>query len=401
MKIRLTIMLFILAGSCFAQNSFQWRGQNRTGIYNGEGLMEKWPEAGPDVAWVAEGLGEGHSSVSIYKNKIFTLGMTDAKGYLFCLDMKGTLLWKKMYGEEWSESFPGSRATPTVVDDKIYFVSGLGKAYCFKVEDGSNVWTVDLIEKFGARNTKWGITESPLIVDGKVIVTPGGEKDGVVALNKDTGETIWTCNAKGEMSAYCSPLLVDHNGHKIIVTHMANSIIGIEPKSGKLLWSHDQTNKWSVHANTPIYRDGYIYGVSGYGKGGVKLKLSADGSSVTEIWRNSTLDNQMGGAVLLNGNIYGAGQNNKSYQCLDWETGEQKYSISSQGKGVTIAAGNLLYCYADNGLMSLMQPGASEFVVKGSFKVEKGTGPHWAHPVIDNGIMYVRHGDALIAYKLK
>ena len=116
-----------------------------------------------------------------------------------------------------------------------------------------------------------------------------------------------------------------------------------------MLWSHGWTNKYSVHANTPIYKDGYLYCVSGYGKGGVKLKISDDGKSVKEMWRNSSLDNKMGGVILLNGKLYGSGDFNRKWFCIDWETGEELSASKFLKKGNIIFADGLLYCYSQSG----------------------------------------------------
>ena len=181
----------------------------------------------------------------------------------------------------------------------------------------------------------------------------------------------------------------------------ADNIIGLDAATGKMLWSQPQTNRWQVHANTPVYNDGGLFCFSGYGQGGVKLELSADGSSITKSWFNEKLDSRIGGMVLLNGYLYGSGDNNREWRCIDWKTGEEKYASKDIGKGVVISADGMLYCYSEKGELALVEANPSGFKILSQTKVELGTDQHWSHPVISNGRLYLRHGNTLIAYKIK
>jgi outer membrane protein assembly factor BamB len=160
------------------------------------------------------------------------------------------------------------------------------------------------------------------------------------------------------------------------------------------------TNKWDVHPNTALYSDGFVYCVSGYGKGGVKLRLSEDGSSVEEVWTNSTLDNQMGGVILHEGRLYGAGHDNRQFICLDWETGEELHSTRDFQRGNTIFADGLLYFYDERGKVGLIQPQEKGFTMISEFEVTYGERQHWAHLVIEDKKLYVRHGNALMVYSI-
>jgi len=179
-----------------------------------------------------------------------------------------------------------------------------------------------------------------------------------------------------------------------------NSILGIDATDGKLLWSFGHENQWSVHPNTPVYSDGYIYCVSGYGKGGVMLKLSADGSSVKKVWFDEELDNQMGGVVLVDGRLYGAGHHSRKLFCLDWNTGEELFSTKKIQRGNTIFADGLLYCYDEKGNVNLVRPGENNFEIVSSFEVPYGKSQHWAHLVIHNKRLYIRHGTSLMVYSI-
>lgn len=383
------------------QITAQWRGPGRSGIYNETGLLKKWPEQGPGLLWHFDGLGKGYSSPVIASDKIFITGMINGTGTLFCLDLSGKLIWKTEYGPEWTESYEGTRTTPTFVDGKLFLHSGYGLAICVNAADGKILWSVDLQKQFDARIPKWGIAESPLVTGDKVIFSAGGSKFNIVALNINDGKTTWTSEGKGDKSAYCSPHQVTHNGKNIILTITADNILGINPDNGNMIWSYPKTNTWSVHPNTPLYHEGMLYCVSGYGSGGIMLKLSDDGTKVTEVWTNTTLDNQMGGVILMNGNIYGSGQKDVSWQCLDWKTGAVKQKSKEIAKGTVIAAGGMLYAYTEKGEVVLINPVESGFEIVSKFKIDIGLEQHWAHMVINKGVLFVRHGNALIAYDVR
>ncbi len=246
-----------------AQETAQWRGPDRDGIYNETGLLKIWPDAGPALLWHFDGLGEGHSSAAVTGNRVYTTGMLEGIGYLFCFDLAGKLNWKVPYGEEWTESWPGVRSTPLIKNGKIYLLSGFGKLVCRNADDGAFIWSVDILKDYQGPNIQWGVTENLLIDGNKLFCTVGGTEANVIALNPDTGKLIWKSSGKGEPSAYGSPALIKLGQKHILVTHTAKSILGIDTENGKLLWSHDQPNKYSVHANTPLFHEGYLYCVSG------------------------------------------------------------------------------------------------------------------------------------------
>ena len=384
-----------------AQDGTRWRGPDGSGVYYETGLLETWPADGPEILWYFGGLGQGFSSPVFAGGKIYVSGMEKATGYIYCLSNYGKLLWKKPYGPEWSESYPGSRSSPTITGGKLYIMSARGLLVCMDSASGSILWSKDLIKEFGGRNLTWGMTENLVTYDDKIICTPGGNENNIIALNRNDGTLIWSSKVKSENSAYCSPILIKLPARNLFVTISANNIVGLDADKGTFLWSYPHTNQYAVHANAPVYSNGYLYCFSGYGRGGVKLKINTDGSSVTKVWTNGTMDSRIGGAVLFNGLIFGSGDQNRAWQCVDWETGKMKYSSVETGKGSLICADGKLYCYSEQGELAMMKPLADEFKVLAKTKVSLGSGTHWAHPVIYEGKLYIRHGSALIAYKIK
>jgi outer membrane protein assembly factor BamB len=400
---KLFLILILLASaqlSSSAQKATQWRGENSAGIYTVDQLLPAWSAEGPQILWSCSGLGQGYSSPAFANNKIYLTGMFEGEAVLVVLDMNGKELQRFRYGKEFEASYPGSRSTPTIVGDLAYLLTGLGKLVCLDLKSGKPVWEKDLFTQMDGANITWGITESLLIDGEKLYCTPGGKTNNVLALNRLTGATIWNCYGLGELSAYCSPLLVKLPARQLLVTHTANHALGIDANTGKLLWSFEHPNQWSVHPNTPIYADGGILIFSGYGQGAEKLKLSADGSSITKEWVAKNFDSRTGGAVYINGFVYGSGDSDRSWQCLDWKTGEKKYSSTLFAKGDMIAANNQLIGYSEKGELFMADANPAEFKVTGKAKVTLGSEQHWAHPVIDKGVLYIRHGNTLIAYKI-
>lgn len=402
MKLLISLLLIVVTISftANAQEPTQWRGKNSSGIYTAEKLLAQWPAEGPRVIWSFDKLGQGYSSPAFANNKIYVNGMVDEQAILFILDMDGKLLQQIKYGKEFVESYPGVRSTPTIVGDMAYLLTGHGILTCLNLKTGKPVWQKDFINNFGGTNITWGYTES-IVIDGDVLYcTPGGKKNNIMALNRLSGETVWSCAGLGEVSAYCTPLLVKLPSRQLLVTHTSGHVIGVDASTGKLLWNSAHPNQWSVHPNTPIYHEGGLFVFSGYGQGGEMLKLSADGSSVTKEWDIKSFDSRMGGAVLIDGYLYGSGDSDRSWQCIEWKTGKRYYGSTDVAKGVVIAANNKLIGYSEKGELFLADAVPFSFKINSKTKVSIGTEQHWAHPVIHNNVLYVRHGSALIAYKI-
>jgi outer membrane protein assembly factor BamB len=387
----------------------QFRGPDRNGISGETGLKKSWPANGPELLWSFEGLGSGYSSASIVADNIYITGEIDKQETLFALDAKGNLKWKTVYGSRWTRSHPEVRTTPTVDGDLLYVISGLGNVACIEAASGKIRWQVQVAEKYGAEYHRWGIAESPLLVDDKVIVTPGGNEVSLVALHKDTGEQVWASDGIGDKSNYCSPILIEHGGKKIIATMLENSFVGIDAANGKYLWQDKYSDYFGDHKAinpvSPVYYEGLIYTTSGYDDGGALFELSADGTSIKRLWVDKTLDVHHGGVVIVDGYIYGANWlNNRegNWVCIELRSGKVMYEQPWQTKGSIIYADGLLYCYEEKrGHIALVRPNPKTFEVVSSFVIPLGSKQHWAHPAISDGRLFVRHGEALMVYDIR
>lgn len=403
-KKMIVVLTVCIASAAQAHVISQWRGPHRDGIYPAQNLKTQWPARGPEMLWSFEGLGKGHGSVALAHDKVYVTGMHEDVGFLYAFGANGDLLWKRQYGPEWTKNYPGTRTTITVVDNLLYLESGMGVVYCLKAESGVPVWSVDLLERFDAKNIRWGMAESVLIDGDHLICTPGGPKHNVAALNRFTGKTIWTSPGHGEQAAYCSGILVNHNGTKLIVTMTAESVIGIDAETGECYWRMPQHQTHKIHANTPVHIDGKLLCASSSDRnkpcGLLALELSQDGKKVTQHWRKQSFTNLIAGVVVRDGHIYGAKHRKDEWYCIDLETGAVKAEFDGLGDGVITYADGHFYCYSEDGQMALVHADPQGFKVISSFTVPLGTDQHWAHPVIQAGRLYVRHGDALMVYDI-
>ena len=383
MKIKSIIFTGLLAlgmfAACRSQSPTRWRGPYGNGIYPDRNLAREWPAGGPEVLWSYEELGQGHSSPVMAGDQLYVTGMIDSTGYLFRFDPGGNLVYRAEYGPEYSQSYPGPRGAPVIDGERVYICSGYGRIYCLSRADGKPAWSVDMAGEYGGRAPTWGYNETVSIDGGMLYCTPGGSKHNIIALNKDNGSLVWSCRGKGEASAYCSPLLFTRGGRKILATHSASHFMGIDARSGELLWSFPQPNQWSVHANTPVYYDGGLLFFSGYGRGSAKLELNGDGSEAGIAWKNASLDSRMGGAVLVNGYLYGSGDYQRAWKCVDWETGDTTWTSTAIAKGNVIYADGMLYCYSERGELALVKADPGKFDLAGQTRVTKGSAQHWAH----------------------
>ena len=400
-KTLLAALIFILVSCSERKELSQWRGPDRDGKFPDTGLLKQWPDDGPRMLWSFEGLGAGHGSISVAEDQLFVLGMPDTMGVIYSFDMEGNLLWQKDYGLEWYANYTGPRSTPTIADGLLYFVSGQGVVFCMETATGELRWSIDMFEIFGAQKTSWGIAESPLLDEDRIIITPGGVEHNVVALNRFTGQTIWTTKGNSEPTAYCSPILVQHNDTKLIVTMTDESVLGIDADNGQTLWRIEHKQRNNINANSPVYYDGRVFCANAKAdtnSGHIMIQLSEDGKTAEVGWRNEEWFNLMGGIILHEGSIYSSTHNKKEWFCIDAETGNLNYVSEQVSGGPIIFADGLFYCYGSDGVLALAEADKTDCRVISSFVVPLGTDQHWAHTSIHDGRMYIHHGNALMCY---
>ncbi len=402
----IAICLFL---NLFAQ-PVQWRGPNRDGHFTETGLLKVWPENGSEQILEVEKIGKGWSSPVEVNGMIYTTGMIDTLDYLTAINPDGSFKWQVAYGRSWNKSFPDTRSTPVIESDRIYVQSGTGQVSCINKETGDAIWEVDVDKNFEGEYHIWGNSETVLICDDKVIVSPGGKETSVVALNKMTGEEVWQTKSLGGPRAYASATIYEWNGLRYILAVIGTDLMAIVPETGEIAWSYRYWNPshWDqdglIWTNTPVFKDNAIFLTMGYDYPAVMLEMDSTGTSVKEKFVDHTFDNHHHGVILNDGYLYGSNWlDNKrgKWICMKWDTGEIKYVADWDTKGSMVMADGLLYCYNERGNVGLVKPDPDGFDVISEFRIRKGAGPHWAHPFIADGKLFMRHGDVLMVFDIK
>ncbi len=387
----------------------EWRGAGRTGVYPDKDLLKVWPETGPTEVLRIENIGNGFVSPVFSEDRLYISGEIDSMSLLFCFDLRGQKQWQTVLGREWTKTFRGTRSAATLAGDLLYVGTGNGNLFCVRCSNGRIEWSKDLKNDFGAELPLHGHSASPLVDGDKVYWMAGGEENNMVALDRFTGKLLWSNKGFGEVEAYNSPKLIELPKGKIVVTFSAYHLMGFDAASGKLLWSQEQDvypldkrspGNGDTHCNTVLYEDGAIYYEAGDGNCGVKLKLSADGDSITQEWRNNRFDGYMGGMVKIGNFVYGSVTTRPQLMSLNAATGSIADSLSV-GTGALIAADNMLYYYNQKGDMNLVSINEGKFTKVSSFHITEGAMQHFAHPVINKGLLWQRHGNVLLAFDIR
>lgn len=389
----------------------QWRGPSRNGVFPDSLLLKEWPAAGPEKIFMAEGIGKGYSSAVAADERIYVTGIKDTLEYLTALDYSGRIIWQKPYGRCWHKTFPEARCTPLVDEDRVYVLTGMDLLTCFNAASGEEIWSKDIHKVYQSAWDMFGVSESLLIADNKIIVTPAGKLTTVIALDKLTGDLVWKSRSIDAHRSNMSPVLIEHFGKKYIITSSQTHVLGVALDDGEICWTYQYNfldkngDNSTILANSPIYQDSCLWISNGWDVPSVMLEIAPDGRSVTERFKDRTFDNQNHGVVLLDGYLYGSnftGRNSGKWVCMNWKTGEIVWIGDFHNKGPIISADGMLYLYEEKrGHMALVRADPGEFKVISSFRVEEGMGPHWARPTIYSGMLLVRHGDVLMAYDIR
>ncbi len=383
----------------------EFRGPRRDSISLETGLLKKWPKDGPPLIWKYSDCGKGFSGVSIAEGKIFSAGDFDDREMLFALGLGGKLLWKTPNGKSWRGSSPGSRTTPTYVDGVLYHMNPAGRVAAYRAKDGKEIWAVDLKKRFKARFGVWALAENLIVEGDKVLCLPGGKKALAAALDKKTGKTIWTTTGLTDPAAYCTPVIATHKGVRQMITMTAKSVISVDVKTGKLLWTHPYPMGFPQHATPPVYHEGHVFVACGHSTGGTLLRINPDSSGVTKVWHMRKFDNCHGGVIRIGSRIYGSGcrVGGKGFYCVDFLTGKTIGTNDVVGKISILYADGMLYGLNHKGPMYLMEVTAGGVKVVSQFDMpgKRKINIYLAHPVICAGRLYLREGKNLYAHDIR
>jgi outer membrane protein assembly factor BamB len=407
--LRLSVLASLtLAPSLSAADWPQWRGPNRDGISKDTGLLQEWPKDGPKVRWKLTDIGTGYSSPAVVGGKVYIQTTKEQDEFALCLDEKtGKELWKTAIGKVGKNrgvDWPGTRSSPTVDGDRVYCLASAGQLTCLTT-DGKQKWQKDIFKDFtgqvGTGLMSWAYSESILVDGDAVICTPGGEVATLASLNKMTGEVIWKSPVTGSDSAeYASIVALDAGGVKQYVTFLRKGVVSVEAKTGKELWRYAKTVDFGANILTPVvYQDKVFTAGSRSGGGLVEIKAENGKVEAKEIYFDKSLGSSIGGAVLVDGYLYGTTTSGGLY-CVEFATGKEKWREKDPGNASICYADGRIYARShQTGDVYLVEANPKEYVERGRLKQPDRTKtPAWPHPVVANGGLYLRDMDVLVCY---
>ena len=396
-----------------------WRGPQRDNISPDTGLLDKWPQGGPRLAWKVGGLGKGYSSVSVAGGRIYCMGDRDGEQQVIALALAdGKEQWSTRVGDEWSPNDNGGpRCTPTVDGNRVYVVGTHGDLVCLEADNGHEVWRRNFPHDFGGRmHSGWGYSESPLVDGDRVICTPGGPDAGIVALDKKTGKDVWKSKFPqlggkgGDGAAYSSIVIGNGAGVRQYVQLVGRGAVGVRASDGKFLWGYNPVANGVAIIPTPLVHEDYVFCSSGYGDGGtalLHLTASGDGVTADEVYFKAAneLQNHHGGMVMIGDYVYlGHGHNAGAPTCVEWKTGKtvwrQNRGPGERSAALTSADGKLYFRW-QNGVVGLVNATPEKYEELGTFRIPDGRDPSWPHPVVIGGKLYLRDQDNLLCYDVK
>ena len=376
-----------------------FRGPRRDGKYDEASVATSWPANGLPVLW-KQPVGVGHASFVVADGKAYTIEQRRSQEVVAAYDINnGHELWTQKWNAEFSDSTgDGPRATPTWDQGRVYALGATGELRCLDANSGAVVWGKNILNDNQSKNLPWAQAASPLIVDDKVVVLPGGANGkSVVAYNKMTGAPVW--KVLDDPQAYVSPMLVELAGRRQIVVVSSYRVVGLAPENGALLWSYSWDTDNGINVSQPVVVDRNRFFISsGYGKGAALVEVKGSGNSYTAstIWENKNMKNKFNSSVLHNGYVYGLDEG--ILVCLDVNTGERKWKDGRYGYGQVILAGNHLIVTSDQGDLALVNASPDKYTEVARFTALSGQ--TWNYPAIAGGKLLVRNSNEMAAFDI-
>jgi outer membrane protein assembly factor BamB len=366
-----------------------FRGPSHNGISSETGWSVTWPKDGPKVLWKAS-LGTGFCSITVSGGRAYSIGNINDNDILYCFDANtGKEIWRQSYPCPLSkgEHEGGPSATPTVDGNAVYTFSRNGDALCFKAANGQIVWQKNLPKELGVKQPTWLFASSPLIADNLIILNAGAAG---LALNKADGSLVWK-NGDGP-PGYATAVPFTMGSEKCVAIVGCNEVMAVVAATGKVLWKFPWKTNYDINAADPIISGDTMFASSGYDTGCVLLKMGA--GDVNEVWRNKNMRNHCSSCVLWKGYIYGFdGQfgGGGSLVCLDYKTGQAKWSQGGMGTGSLMIADGKLIILSERGKLIIAEASPESFKELSSVQIL--TGKCWTAPVLANGKIYARNAD--------
>jgi outer membrane protein assembly factor BamB len=375
-------------------------GPGRLGHYDQRPILTDWPASGLRRIW-KQPVGGGYASFTAANGLAFTIEQRRGDEVVAAYDLRtGRERWTHAWKARFAEPLGGNgpRATPVWYDGRIYALGAEGELRCLESATGKLIWNKNILTDNGAANLHWGMAASPLVVDGKVIVTPGGShNNSVVAYDKLSGNRVW--GSLDDQAAYASPTVATVGGRRQLLVVTASRAVGLTLEDGKLLWEHPWATQQGINAAQPIVvADNRVYLSAGYGHGATVLELTPRGDAFDNrvVWANNRMKNKFNSAVLYGGHLYGLDEG--ILACIDVETGDLTWKGGRYGFGQLLLASGHLVVLTEEGDVVLVRATPEKHQELARFSALQGK--TWNVPAISDGVLLVRNEVEMAAFRV-
>ena len=390
-----------MAGIAHARSTSwpDFRGPDRDGRYQ-DPILREWPARGLTKLW-SRSVGGGYASVVAVDGRVFTIEQRDDREVLSALDLEsGRELWTASWVSSFvSENGDGPRATPTYHDGRVYALGARGELRCVNAATGELGWSRNILTDATARNVLYGMAGAPLVVDGKVIVLPGGgDGQSVAAYDGRSGVRRWT--ALNDRQSYTSPMAVVLGGMRQILVVSATRAVGLTLEDGRLLWEYPWGNGDEVSVAQPLLLgDDRVFLSASYGSGAAVFQVKRVGNAfdVSTKWRNQRMKNKFTSSVLHDDFIYGLDEG--ILACVDATTGELMWKGGRYGYGQLMIAGDRLIVTTERGELVQVRATPEGHQELARFAVFDDR--IWNHPAIVDGRLIVRNHSEMAAFNVR
>lgn len=396
-KTILALTLLTSAITANAQEWTQWRGPARDGSVSGKNVPGKWPESF-QRAWRVD-FGEGYSSPVVAGGRVFVHGRSDPDEIVAGINLAdGKVLWQQKYQAVFKKNqyavqmAKGPNSTPLVIGNRLFTLGVTGILNAWDTATGRQLWTRDFSKSIDTSKLFCGTAASPLAVDGRVVVQVGSDIHGgqILALNAATGATEWEWRGLGP--GYASPVVIDVSGARHLVTMTEGSIVGVDAKNGKELWSVPFPDEWHENIATPLWTGANLI-VSGTRAGTHAYSLTKSGEKwqAAEVWKNPDVAMYMSSPVFGDGLIYGHSSRKKGqFVAVDAKTGALKWATEGrEGEHASLLLTPQHVVFLTNGAdLIVAKRGTPAFTVEKRYEVAEAA--TWAMPVLLGSGIVVR-----------